>query len=339
MKKHQTGKFWTLLGMSILLACFAGCAGVSNIFGPNYKEGVMKDKVLQEAHIRSTAKTSQNITSFADNIYAKPQKAGVENAVLIDESFSAARLGDIRNYYDTTIFTTYCSEKGGLSYTWRVQRDWYAYSGMDGIAKTFVTCEIDGKVNAVLVYEENSRGSGYQGPYPFAQRRLLAPGEYFRDFIGKSRLEGFVSDNRMVTIPVFKVADPNVQSASSEKYPILFNYRNDTQNPVSIDMLNSYVTLNGAKYNVDFKYNNKPIFWQDTRDYNSSGIFVGEQGNKMTRLRFNPGQRLSGQVVCTIPGLSMIKEEDTANLTYVIDTFKCKGFKKMSFYELQKDKI
>ncbi len=329
----------------VALAVGAGCAttstsssSVSGVFGPSYKEGVINNQQLQNAVVADIVKRSSGLFNYASNIYANSPKASGDQYLVIDEGFSDRRFGDMSNFIDTNIFKTYCQAKGGDVFKWYVQGDFHAYSGFKGISKTFFTCETESQVEAVLIYEDFGRGQKYLGPMPYEQRLTLATGKFFGDLIRDYKLEGYVSSNKMVTIPVTMITDPKTKKGpATEKYSMLFSYKNEKQVPIELNILSSYVLIKSDKLDLDFTFRNEPIFWT-SYDNLSRGVFVGTKSGYMTRLRLVPNQRFSGQVIFSVPGMSAFKETDFAELTIVIDKNKCTDFKRTSYYELFKER-
>jgi len=322
---------------AVLFPLLIGCNPA--IFGHTYHEGVLKNQVLQNARVAEAAKQSSDVFSFASVIYSSSAKARGDDFIVLDDGFSDRSYGDMSSYIDTAVLKIYCTEKGGELFKWSVQGDYHAYSGFQGISKSFFACEIGKKVSAVLIYEDFGRGQDYLGPMPYRQKMTLGTEKYFSSLIKEYKLEGFVSKNGMVTIPSAKITDAKTHKAPiSGIQTFLFSFRNDTQEPVEINMLNSHVMLKGATLPIDFTFRDEPIFWQD---YNNlfQGCFIGEGNKYMSSLRFNPGQKFSGQVLYSITGLPKLTEDDIAGLTLVLDGNICKDFQKISFYDLQKTKL
>ena len=321
-------KLLLLLGI-VLLSVLA------NACGPYYKEGIIKGRILQDDHIADVAKGSSDIFDFAYKIYAKLHTKPVADDFVVLHKYASERgFGNILRFEDSRIFKMYCSGKGGEGYLWHIDRDWYAYSGFNGISKTFYTCEIDKKVDAAIVVEEYEAS----GRLRYEQVWSLVNKKFFDELQSKYKLLGFTSSNKVLTIPLTMVDDPKAKTrGSSGTYSAIFSFKNESKSPVVIDMLNSTVLINSAKYTINFNQQGQPIYWQSYS--NSNGIFVGDEGKRLSKLQFNPEQSVSGQVVFEIPGATSIKADDLVNITFLIDTIKCTDFRKTSYYELQKKKI
>jgi hypothetical protein len=346
---HKTWKVMrSMLLCVILLSLFSGCAGMNRgslssgeggMYGHSYQEGVMQNNILREGYVASVSKSSQDIFSFTRSIFGKTPNSSSDQFVLLDDGVADRVFGDINDSLDTNIFKIYCSEKGGEVFRWSILGDWHAYSGFRGLSKTFFTCEIEQQVRGVLLYEDFGRGPKYLGPSPYNLKLTIGTGKFFSDLIKEYKLEGFASANKMVTIPLAKLIEQKPKTEpTSDKYSLLFYFKNDTRKPVDINILDTYIIFNGKRYNVDFTFRNEPIFWQ-SYDHISTGLFVGEKNKTMAKLRFTPGQRFFGQVLFAIPGVATLREDDLKNLKFYLDKYECGDFRRISFYELQKNRM
>lgn len=314
------------LSMFLLIIFMYGC------ITPYFKEGVLKDNRIQQEYIQNLAKQSSDIFDFIQKIYATSPIVEGEYMVVSKAISERSSL----NYWDTNVFREYCNSKNGKLFSLSFNRNYYAFSGFNGISKAFYTCEINNEIDAALIYEVYGRGYAYSGQYPYEIYKKYTKKEGFYKLISEFKLEGFTSDNKIITIPATQV---NKKHVISDQYSFLFYYKNNTDKPQTFDFLNSsYVTIRGVKYDINFSDGKEPINWlfYQWADASNYGVFVGEEGKKLSKLRFNPTQKIYGEVAFRIPGLTSLKEEDLSDFVIVIDGKAYTNFKKMSYYELFK---
>ena len=123
-------------------------------------------------------------------------------------------------------------------------------------------------------------------------------------------------------------------------YTVIFNFHNTTSRPVEINLLNSYATINGSKYDLGFDKGRSGKDVISRKNYSwgaeSQGVFVGENGSHLGKLRFNPGQMIRGEFRFHIPGLNKLSEEDMKNFAPQLDSIASDDFKLASYYDLNK---
>lgn len=286
---------------------------------------------MQETTVKSIASTSSNVVEFASKIYNKqPIKSGPD-FITADTDITDKKS---TQYWESDFFKVYCNEKNGKLYRWNANRNNYAFRGFYGYSKNITTCEINNKVESSLIYEWYSSNSTV---YPYEVIKTFSNNNYLLSFFDNNKLHGYTSSNSIVTFPEVYISSKNNYN---DLYSIIFNYNNNTNKPVEINLFNSYVTINGAKYSLAF---DKGRNGQDTVEWlfyswnnESYGVFVGQEGSKLGKLRFNPGQKLYGEFKFKIPGLTKISAEDMNSFEFFIDGIKSNNFKKMPYYEANK---
>lgn|GEM_PF-4259954 len=317
-----------MLSMSLFIIFMYGC------ITPYFKEGILKDNKIQQEYIQNLTIQSSDIFDFIQKIYVTPPVIEGDYMV-VSKTFSNRSSVD---YWDTDVFKKYCDSKNGKLFSLRINRNFYAFSGFNGISKALYTCEINKEVDAALIYEVYGRGYGYSGQYPYEIYKKYAKKEGFYKLIGEFKLEGFTSDKKVITLPATLINKKHI----SDQYSFLFYYKNDTDKPQTFDFLNSsYITIKGVRYDIDFSYGNEPINWlfYQWADSSNYGVFVGEEGKKLSKLKFNPAQKIYGEVTFKIPGLTSLKEEDLSDLIIIIDGRTYTNFKKMSYYKLYRQEV
>ncbi len=151
-------------------------------------------------------------------------------------------------------------------------------------------------------------------------------------------MQGYSSKNGIIIFPSNGIYDKS--PSISDRYTVIFNYQNNTNQPVEINLFNSFVTIKGTKYNLGFKTGRDGqdiIDWTFySNGHESNGVFVGPEGSKLSKLRFNPGQRLYGEFEFKIPGKTKFFEKDIDGFVFQLDGIQCDEFKKVSYYEVSK---
>lgn len=311
-------------GMAFLNACAVA---------PTYKEGLIINNKLQEAQVKAIANASTDFVEFAGKIYAKPPIEKGLDHVTVNEVLSDVGIED---YWDNHFYKVYCSEKGGELLKWSANRNFYAFN-FRGLSKKIVACEKDNAVESVLLYESYTRQSTV---FPYEVVTTYAKGTYLQKFIEDNKLEGYVSKNGFITFPMSRIFDKS--GAATDSYTVIFNYQNNSNQPVEINLINSYVTIGGTKYNLSFTApdGKEIIEWTFYRyDQESVGVFAGPEGNKQSKLRFNPGQPLYGEFRFKIPGKTKIFEKDMDNFVFNVDGIPCDQFSKVSYYDASKSEF
>jgi len=315
---------------SFLSINLSGC-----LLPSTFKEGFIVDRKLQEGAARNVAKNSTDILDYASKIYNEKPKQAYNDHVTPETPLSEKL--DYR-LWATDFFRIYCNEKAGTLNQWQFDRSANAYSYTRGVGKKIISCEKENNIESLLLYEAYKRDSTV---YPYETNVTFANSTFLNDFLNKNLLYGFVSSNGVVTFPMTRIYDPSAKfKFVSDQYNVIFNYENNTNKPVDINLFNSYVTINGSKYDLGFE---KGRQGQDVIDWSfyswgqeSQGVFVGQEGSKLGKLRFNPGQKLRGEFKFKIPGRTEINEKDMNNFVFVIDGINCDNFKKSDYFTQNK---
>lgn len=320
-----------LLAIASLIAInVSGCASPSV-----FKEGFIVDGKVQEAAASNAAKSSTGILDYASKIYREKPKQTYGDHVVTETSLTEKL--DYR-LLATDFFRIYCNEKTGILKQWQFNSNATAYSYARGVGRKVIACEKGDGIDSLLLYETDKSDSA---ALPYETNVIFANGTLLNDFIERNRLYGFESSNGLVTFPMSRIYDPSAKfKYFSDQYAVIFNYENDTNKPVDINLFNSYVTINGSKYTLDFE---KGTQGQDVIDWtfyssdkDSQGVFVGQEGSTSGKLRFNPGQKLNGEFKFRIPGRTEISEKDMADFVFVIDGITCDHFKKIDYFTQNK---
>lgn len=322
-------KIVVVASLSTLLGC--------GIFEPRYKEGLLVGQNLQEDQVKVLAKDSSDSIDFASKIYTKPAIAR-SNDHLKPESIITDRL--TYNIWEKEFFKIYCTEKGGELFYWLVNRNHGAFSGFRGHSNEFLTCEKDGVVESAMLNEAYGRDSQ---TLPYEIQITYAASDYFKVALANKKLNGYISGNGILAFPSTAIfnAESKYQYVS-DNYTVLFDYTNITQEPVEMDILKSTITIHGTKYNVIFdksRDGKDQVDWNFYNDGNSRDIFIGPEGRRHSKLRFNPGQRLYGEFKIKIPGRTKLSEQDIEKLTFNLDGIECKDFWFFSYYERYKKRM
>jgi len=331
IEKMKNKKVMSCVLLFVVLLMY-GC------IGPYFKEGVLRDNRIQEDYIQNTTKQSSDIFDFVQKIYATPPVSEGAFMIVYKNVSENASL----NYWDTDVFRKYCEAKNGDLFSITFTRNYYAFSGFNGISKVFYTCEINNDVDSTLIYEVYGRGPGYSGPYQYEITKKYAKKDGFYKLMSEYKFEGYTSNNKVITLPATQV---NKKHAMSDQYSFIFYYKNDTDKPQTFDFLNSsYVNIKGIKYDIDFSsgsHKKDPINWlfYQWADASNYGVFVGDEGKKLSRLKFNPTQKIFGEITFKIPGFTSLKEDDLSDFVLVIDGKTYTNFKKITYYDLYKQKM
>lgn len=317
----------------IVLFVFGSLSGC--LLPSTFKEGFIIDRKLQDEAVRNAARNSSNAVDFASKIYNEKSKQTFDNHVVAETPMTER--ADYK-LWATDFFRIYCDEKSGTLKQWQFNRAGVAYSNTRGIGKKIITCENGNIVDSVLIYETYKRDSTV---YPYETNVTFAEGSFLKDFIDRNFLHGFVSSNGVVTFPFTRIYDPSAKfKLLSDDYTLIFDFANNTNKPVEINLFNSYVIINGSRYDLGFE---KGRHGQELIDWtfyswgkDSQGVFVGQEGSKLGKLRFNPGQKLHGEFRFKIPGITAITAADMKNLAFVIDGINCDNFKETDYFTQNK---
>lgn len=317
-------KHFILISTSFLLLLnLTACAGFNR-----YQEGLVIKGEVQVDTAKNIAKNSTGILDFASKIY-KSKSEPSRN----DRHFTDTRLEESLNYNldDLQFYKVYCGEKKGEMYEWKYGINAIAYSNIGGDGKKIISCESNGKVDAAMFYEQFRVSRKY---YPYHADITYATEDYLKKYLEKNQLYGYQSSNGMIVFPATRLNVEMYHGGSIPKsYAMTFNYENKSTKPVVIDLANSQVIVNGQTYDLVFK-NGK--LTGGTR-------FDLDKGNRAyaqnCKFKFNPGQIFKGEIIFEIPGLQIMTEEDMKNTVFVIDGVKCKNFKKVDYFSLNKEPV
>lgn len=323
-EEEMIKKLVTVLGIAMVMG---GCA-------KTYREGLIIDRKLQESQLKQIASSSNNVIDYATQLYiAEPKSKGTDYVTVARDISERPHF----NYWESDFIKHYCNDKSGSLYQWYVSRNDYAYGGFRGVNKQLVTCEKNNKIDSAIIYEWYTRDSQ---AFPYEVYKTFATGDYTYNLLEKSKLSGYKSSNSVLTFPSTRVYDPNSKfQFVHDGYTFIFDYKNNTKKPVEINLLNSSVTINGVKYDMGFEKNRNGqdiIDWTFYNNNEANNVFVGEEGTKLSKLKFNPGQHLYGEFKIKIPGVTKITEEDLKTVIVQLDNIICENFNKISYYDAGK---
>lgn len=343
--------FYFVKRSALLLICLllaVGCASTP-VIKPDFMGA---DQSVNKDRIRHAAQSSQDIHSFVSQVYEKKLGGDAHETTVdsVDSSsttpnydavvaFMGVKTGTLPLRTHVYVFKTYCESKNGALNRWFFTRDDHAFTRIRGMSREFITCELKNQVAASLVFEVYA---GSQKPnLPYITKTTFIDGIRFAEYMESNRLFGYQSSNGMITVPANVIIDPNSRvQVSSTRYAYFFNYRNNDSAPREINMLNSSVQLQGREYAVDYTYSREPIKWTSYEwGEKNVGVFTGEEGKKLTKLRFNPGQEMRGHVLFNIPGVTSLNEGDMASFVFNLDGNKAQIFKKTTYYDLFKSPL
>lgn len=328
-----------MVKVCLVLCCCFLVSACSSIQTSKFKEGIELNNQIQFSGIDAIASSSTDIIDFANRIYTRRNPKPVPGTIEVEKSLIATKSFIDRKEYkaeDRQILTSYCAARKGSVYQWDVDSKTHEYGLFRGVNKRFVTCEVDSQIESTLIYEAFSRDSTV---YPYEVYTTFARGDYVEKLFEDNKIKGYKSSNGMITVPLTKITSPNDRiKFISNSYTVYFSYQNTTAQPVEIDLNNSYAVLNGAKYAISFE---KEHVWNRyVENTENAGVFVGNHNKKhMTVLRFNPGQKLSGELSFNIPGVTKLTRADMESLEIHFDGNKCANFKLVPYYELSKNRL
>lgn len=318
----------------ILSAC-------SSLAPVKFKEGLVVNNQVQYAQIEAIAHSSRDAVDFASKVYSPKSDKNDPGSLMVDKFLVADRsFIDKKNYSmdDRQVFRTYCNSKHGEVFQWDADNSASQYGLFRGINKRFITCEINSRIESALLHESYGRSSTLM---PFETFTTFANGSYIEKLFKEGKVQGYASSNGIITLPQTKIYDTEDKARFvSDTYTVIFSFQNTTSRPVEINLLNSYATINGSRYDLGFDKGSSGkdvISWKNySWGTESQGVFVGEDGSRLGKLRFNPGQKLRGEFSFRIPGLTKLSDEDMKSFALQFDSITCDGFKLVSYYDLNK---
>lgn len=328
-------RLYFVAGFSLLLSACTSLAPAK------FKEGLIVNNQIQYANIEAIARSSRDAVDFASKVYIRPSDKKEPGAHIVEKFWVADKsFVDQKRYNneDRQVFSTYCKSKNGELFQWDTDSGSTFYGRFRGINKRFITCEVNSEIESALLHESYGRDSTV---YPFETFTTFANGSYVEKLFTEGKVKGYTSSNGMITLPQTKLYDPTDRFRSaSDSYSVIFNFQNTTSRPIEINLLNSYVMVNGSRYDLGFdkgRAGKDVISWKNySSDDESQGVFVGENGSHLGKLRFNPGQKMTGEFSFHIPGLTKLSAEDVNKFALQLDGINCDGFKLVSYYDLNK---
>jgi len=326
--------------VSLLLS--SGCAS-SPVFKPEFMGA---DQQPNLERIRQAANSTSGIIPFVSKIYEEIIKED-EHSMEVDRVNSGSPVPHYDEFvqfmgikrvslplrFHLNVFKEYCGSKNGTAYQWLVIPDRYAYYYLHGYSQEFITCEVNKEVIAGLIFVVST---GKKNPnLPYITDTTFVDATRFAGYMKRNRLFGYRSSNGIIMIPGNVLTEPNAKiQYRSIQYGYFLDYKNGGNTPKEVNILNSSVKLNNKEYAIEYKYLNEPIRWTSySWGVKNEGVFVGEEGRRLTKLRFNPGQQLTGHVLFSIPGVDMMTENDLSSLVFILDGVKSQDFKKVTYYD------
>lgn len=308
----------------------------SCILPPHFKDEVIVNNKLQLTYIRNIARQSSDIFDFVQKIYAtisvdreyRVVHQAISKKLSIDDLFAYSWTDWDSYAWDRDVFKEYCSVKNGKVFSLEL----FSGSGISyfwGISRKFYTCEINGEVDAALIYEVYK---GNSGEYPYEIIKKYSKKEGFYKLLKEYKLEGFTSNDMVITIPLTQINRP----LKSDEYVLIFNYYNNTSAPEIFDFLNTnYVNIKGLRYDIDFRLESEPKKVKWTSFNPEAFVTKGD----FSKVRVQPKQNVTGIIAFRIPSVISLKEEDLSDLVISIDNRIYTNFKKVFLYEVLKKEI
>lgn len=328
-------RLYFVMGCSLLLsAC-------SSLAPSKFKEGLVVNNQVQYAIIEDIARSSRDALDFSSKVYIRPSDKKDPDAHVVEKFWVGDKsFVDQKRYNneDRQVFSTYCKSKNGEMFQWDADGGTTQYGQFRGINKRFITCEVNSEIESALLHESYGRESTV---YPFETFTTYANGSYVEKLFKEGKVKGYMSSNGMITLPQTRLYDTaDKVRFVSDTYTVIFNFHNTTSRPVEINLLNSYATVSGSRYDLGFdkgRAGKDIISWKSySWGTESQGVFVGEDGSHLGKLRFNPGQKIKGEFSFHIPGLTKLTAEDMNNFALQLDGIDCDGFRLVSYYDLNK---
>lgn len=308
------------------------------LLSSSYKEGLLvsngplSSQTLNKQAVANIAKNSKDIIDYCNNIHTN--KPEVEFDDRYKEQHTLTGRFSYDGYLDTDFYTTYCGAKNGKLMESHYGGLIVANSKAAGLGRRILSCEINDKIESVMtsvIYDYDTKS------FPYETQVYFGNESYLSDFIKSNKLYGYESSNKMIVFPSSLVSNyENNEEISVTRFSVLFNYENNSKKPVDINLFNSYLVIDGAKYDLGFerdKNGNDFIHWTFYQGgKKSSGVLP----KNMAQLRFNPGQKLTGEFSFKIPGKSEMTEDEIKTLEIYIDGIKCADFKPIDYHSRNK---
>jgi hypothetical protein len=328
-------QFYFVVAISLFLGACSSLAPVK------FKEGLVVNNQVQYTNIEDLARSSSNAVDFASKVYIGKSDKKDADSYVVDKFWVADKsYVDQKRYNkeDRQVFSTYCKSKNGEIFQWDADSRTSQYGQFRGINKRFVTCEVNSEIESAMIHESYGRDSTV---FPFETFTTFANGIYVEKLFREGKVKGYTSSNGIITLPQSKLYDTaDKVRFVSDTFTVIFNYQNTSTRPVEINLMNSYATINGSRYDLGFdkgRSGKDVISWKSySGGAESQGVFVGDNGSQLGKLRFNPGQMLQGEFSFHIPGLTKLSAEDMKTFALQFDGIACDGFQLVSYYDLNK---
>ena len=161
-----------ITGLNLLF--LVGCSQVY------YEPTVVDEEKINHDNLTEIALIDDDILDYAQDLYSSEPEEVSNSKVLIGSELELVddfnHDSTLWNYIDTIFISTYCESRGGSVLNWIIDKE-YEHLRSGQVRKEIYTCEVDGEVDAALLYDIKFKGphvkivKTYMTNYEFEQFR------------------------------------------------------------------------------------------------------------------------------------------------------------------------
>lgn len=187
-------QFITGLNLLFLVGCSQVC----------YEPTLVDEGKINTDNLTEIAQIDEDILDYAQDLYSSEPEKISNSKVLIGSELELVEDfnhdSTLWNYIDTIFISTYCDSRGGSVLNWIIDKN-YEHLRSGQVRKELYTCEVDGVVDAALLYDIK-----YKGPHVKIEKTYMTNYE-FEEF--KNNYVQLETDDGKISIDKSSLYDPN----------------------------------------------------------------------------------------------------------------------------------
>ena len=289
----------------------AGCSQVL------YEPMVFDGEQINKENLIEIAEIDEGILDYAQDLYSDEPEEISDSQVLIGSELELAdrfkQDSNLSSYIDTKFLMTYCDSRGGDVLNWIIDKE-YEHLRKGQVRKEFYTCEIDGFVDAALLYDIK-----FTGPFVKIDKRYMTTVEFEECRKKYVQLE---TDDGKITVDKKSLYDPGKASKCRTcSQPFFVDFSNRGQSG-QLDEVEKISIIIGAETH-------------DAFIQNIGSIKIDNYDENL----FEKGIEHKEEIAVKIKGIKKYKAEDVLDSIIVIDGHEYGNFKEVDPYQRDKHKL
>ena len=279
-----------------------------------YEPSVINGKQINKDNLMEIAEIDEHILDYAQDLYSnEPEKISNSHIFIGSELELADQFNqdsNLSSYIDTKFLMTFCDSRGGDVMNWVIDKN-YENLRAGQVRKEFYTCEVDGVVDAALLYDIKFKGHFVKID------KIYMTNKEFEDY--KKYYVQFETYDGKITIDKSSLYDPaNGSNCRTCSQAIFVDLSNRKQIKKLDEIEKISIVIGDEKHDAFIKKT------------------VSNQRDGFDGRSFEKGIEHKEELAVRIQGIKEYKVEDVLDSVIVIDGHEYGNFKEVDPYQRDK---